>query len=200
MGVGAFWGAALGDRRRTRRLVAVAQRLASRPGGTMTRVFDSAPTIKAAYRLWDSPAVTHASVLAAHTAHVRELCRRPGMTLLIEDTTALEYHSRWACAGLGPIGEEFTQGFWLHSTLAARCDGWDEGGAAKLRVLGLFDQQAWARTQGVAAKPRRKTQTLQRDRESQRWARCLTSCKAPADAATTWVYPADPRGPRERHL
>lgn len=157
----------------------------------MTRVFDSAATIKAAYRLWDSPAVTHASVVAAHTDHVRELCRRPGLTLLIEDTSAIEYHSRQACMGLGPIGETFTQGFWLHSTLAVRCDGFDDAGAAKLRVLGLFDQQAWARPKDAPAKPRRKAQTLRRDRESQRWARCLGSCKAPADAATTWVYLAD---------
>lgn len=195
-----FWGASLGDRRRTRRLVAMAKRFAARPGGTMTSVFDSAKTIKAAYRLWDSEAVTHEAVTAAHVAHVRELCRQPGLVLLIEDTSALEYQSRSACAGLGPIGEAFTQGLWLHSTLAARCEGWREDGMAKLRLLGLFDQQAWARTGGVQTKPRRKIDTLQRDRESQRWARSLTQVKAPAPLAFPafpghdagpWVYVAD---------
>ncbi|MEX2215258.1 MAG: IS4 family transposase [Phycisphaeraceae bacterium] len=192
-----FWGAALGDRRRTRRLVSVAQRLAGRPGGTMTSVFDSPKSIKAAYRLWDCPAVTHDSVIAAHVAQVRQRCREPGQVLLIEDTSALEYHSRDACTGLGPIGEDFTQGFWLHTTLAVRCD--DEasrGGSrchdlSKLRVIGLFDQQAWARPQGVRKTPKRKCETLRRDRESQRWARSLQQVKAPADDNTCWIYVAD---------
>lgn len=195
-----FWGAALGDQRRTRRLVSVAQQLASRPGGTMTSVFDSARAIKAAYRLWDSPAVTHETVIAAHVALVRQRSREPGQVLLIEDTSALDYHGHDACTGLGPIGEDFTQGFWLHSTLAVR---WDDQATdrqrgehgehepAKLRVMGLFDQQAWARTEGVAGKPRRKCDTLRRDRESQRWARSLQQVKAPANQDTRWVYVAD---------
>ena len=48
---------------------------------------------------------------------------------MIEDTTAASFPMREAAVGLGPVGEDYTRGFWLHSTLAVRWQGHPEGRA-----------------------------------------------------------------------
>jgi hypothetical protein len=173
-------------------LVAVAAELACVPGGTMTGVLSTPAQIKAAYRLFDAPAVTHAAVGQGHFAHVRSQCQAPGQYLLIEDTTAVAYGDHEACVGLGPIGEDPTRGFWLHSTLAV---AWrphpadPQAGAAQ--ILGLFDQQAWTRDPQASRRQETKAQRLQRiERESTRWGRVLTGALAPAPQAQ-WIFVAD---------
>ena len=91
---GHFGRAPLGDKRRTRRLVEMAKQLAAVPGGTITGVFPNWSQIKAAYRLLDSKAVTHASVCAESFEQVRRSCRSPGVYLLIEDTTVASFPGR----------------------------------------------------------------------------------------------------------
>ena len=118
----------------------------------------------------------------------------PGLYLIIEDTTTLDYHTLQACEGLGPIGESYTRGFWLHSALAVRLeqdggeDAWSPG------VVGLFDQQAWAR-QGVIEDRGTKSDQLSRGRESQRWARALERHKRKRSSSIRWVYVAGRRHP-----
>ena len=136
----------LGDRRRTSRLVEVAAAFRAGAccggGGTITSVIASPHQAKAAYRLLDCDRITHESVIAASMTQVHQrLSREPGVYLLVEDTTALEYQGLEQAQGLGPIGEAFTRGFWLHSTLALR---WDEP-LDQCEVLGLAGQKAWAR-------------------------------------------------------
>src|SRR3954447_26832363 len=130
LGGGSFGGAGLGDRRRTRRLVRVAAAFRRGAccggGGSISSVIADAHQAKAAYRLLDCPDVTHDAVLSGHVRHVRDALRREagsgGATclLLIEDTTALEYHGLRRAAGLGPIGESYTRGVLPPSTLAGR--------------------------------------------------------------------------------
>ena len=157
---------------------------------------------KAAYRLLDCPDVTHDAVLAAHVRHVRDALRRESSSaegrtcLLIEDTTSLEYHGLKQAAGLGPIGEWYTRGFWLHSTLAVR---WDEA-ADRCRVLGLAGQRAWARP---PKRPRRRRKShgrgkesnharqTRKDRESARWAAPVLSELGPGPGSGPMIYVAD---------
>lgn len=191
VGGGAFWGAQLKDARRTRRLVAMGERLAGHGGGTITSVFDQSKDSKAAYRLLHQEIVTHETVTASHCAHVREQCPREPWVLLLEDSTTLDFLGRPGCQGLGPIGERWTAGFWLHSTLAVSCEGFNEQGAVNPRVRGLFDQQAWARPPKEPSPPERKAQRLARARESQRWARAFEQVRAPQEEVSRWVYVAD---------
>ena len=60
--VSQFGTAALGDERRTRRLVRLATAMAANSAGSIPQQTGSAAAMKAAYRLFDSPAVTHAVV------------------------------------------------------------------------------------------------------------------------------------------
>ncbi len=85
-------------------------------GRTISSVIRGAHQAKAAYRLLDSPSTTHAAVIHTHCESVRQLLDEPGTTLLIEDTTAIAYPGLKQASGLGPIGEDFTRGYWLHIT------------------------------------------------------------------------------------
>lgn len=199
MGTGSFGNADLGDRRRTNRLVKVAADFRSGAccggGGTICSVIPSVHQAKAAYRLLDCEQVTHPAVLGGHFSHVRERLTEPGVVLLIEDTTALEYHSMKQARGLGPIGESFTRGYWLHSTLAVR---WDEDGDA-MQILGLAHQQAWARPVKRPADRRKSNgrgkesnhaRQKRSDRESKRWGAVLPSLPVAADGSRR-IYVAD---------
>ncbi len=198
MGGRSFGNVDLGDARRTGRLVKVAAAVARGSccdgGGTLTSIFADPNQAKAAYRPFDKPRVTHDAVLAGHARWVAgELCG-PGTHLLIEDTTAVAFHGRDPAAGLGPIGESFTQGFWPHNTLAVR---YEPEAPHRCRVLGLAAQHLWVRPtkRGAAAAAAKKQATFarQRDagRESMRWARCLASLPPPAGRRGRLVYVAD---------
>jgi hypothetical protein len=193
-----FGGAALGDERRTRRLVKVAASLARGgpgAGGTITSVMSQPCQAKAAYRLLDREELTHAAVLRAHAALTLAATQRPGDYLLIEDTTGLSYPNRPATSGLGPLGQGLPRGLWMHSTLALRV-GPDLSGA---EVLGLLGQRVWARP---AERPRGRPKSHGRGketdharqrragRESERWMAALREAGGPVPG-TTWTYVAD---------
>ena len=190
---GHFGRAPLGDKRRTRRLVEMAKQLAAVPGGTITGVFPNWSQIKAAYRLLDSEAVTHASVCAESFEQVRRTCRSPGVYLLIEDTTVASFPGREDTVGLGPVGEAYTRGFWLHSTLAVRwqChaeDPYDD----QSQLIGLAGQSVWVRDPKQSRRREKKAARLKRrDRESARWGKTLVAGGGPGVGGAQWIYVAD---------
>lgn len=198
MGTGSFGNAKLGDKRRTTRLVKVAGAIMRGSccdgGGTMTSILADPHQAKAAYRFFDSPVVTHDAVLGGHRQWVGRQLAEPGAYLLIEDTTAAAFNSRTQASGLGPIGESYTLGFWLHNTLAVR---WDPQ-LDRCDVLGLAAQQAWSRTPAVRAgktqSKKKKQTTFERqrdpDRESMRWGRSLSELPAASESAR-YIYVAD---------
>ena len=65
-----FQDARLGDKRRTRRLIASAERLAERPEGSLPEHFSWNP-LRAVYRLCNRPEVTHPAVTATHFERTR---------------------------------------------------------------------------------------------------------------------------------
>ena len=62
-----FSSAQLGDKRRTERLVTVAEGLARHPGGTLPQAFPEWAELKAAYRFFSQPEITY-----------EEICDRTG--------------------------------------------------------------------------------------------------------------------------
>ena len=119
-----FGFAQLGDRRRNKRLVSVATNLAANPGGTLPQAFPQWPELKAAYRLFNQPQLTHPNILAPHLENTLALCRQPGEYLIIEDTTLLDYSASAAALELGTIGDGGGRGFELHTALAVRVEQW----------------------------------------------------------------------------
>lgn len=115
-----FAHAALGDKRRTDRLVELADRMAHRPGGSLPEKFNSPKDLKAMYRLFDCDMVTHQAILAAHQQYLTETLfpSRSRFTLVIHDATELEYtRHRSLSEDLGQIGNGFRRGYIAQNSL-----------------------------------------------------------------------------------
>ena len=178
----------LGDRRRNVRLVQVAQKLATTPGGTLPQAFESWAELKAAYRLFKQSAVTFQKIIHPHTERTRAACREPGEYLLIEDTTTLSYSDRTTTEGLGIVGNGEGRGFELHSALAVRVEQWNLEQRPEGTLLGLFHQQCLRPKRAPKNESVRKR--LARERKSQRWTAGLELVSAPPEKAH-WIYVAD---------
>src|ERR1041384_8217821 len=87
-----FGSAALGDQRRSKRLVAVADQMMQHPQGTWPDKMPQPADLDAFYRLGNPPAVTNAAVLAPHRAEtLRRMRAASEVVLILHDTTELDY-------------------------------------------------------------------------------------------------------------
>ncbi len=158
-----FGHAVLGDKRRTDKLVELADGMAHRPGGTLPEKFNSPKDLKAMYRLFDNDKVTHQAILAAHQEYLFKtlLPSRSGFTLVIHDATELEYTKhRSLSEELGQIGNGFRRGYIAQNSLVV-CP-------ATRATLGLANQVLHRRPkvkQGETKSQRQKRET----RESLLW-------------------------------
>jgi hypothetical protein len=176
-----FGGCRLGDHRRTRRLVELADRLLHHPEGSLPHKLQDPAAYRAFCRLVNQPAVTHAAVLEHHRATaLAGLRRRRGVTLLLHDTTELDFSGHTTLA-LGQIGNGGGQGYECHNSLAAD--------PATGQLLGLVHQILHRRRdvpvgEGVAAK------RAHPQRQSRLWVRAAQALgAAPVDAC--WVDVCD---------
>jgi hypothetical protein len=186
-----FGSAQLGDARRSARLVNVSAAIANYPHGTLPASLPDWADLKAAYRLFDNEAVTYERILTPHWLRTRELCRQPGEYLLIEDTTMLDFTLHPKTKGLGWLTrDEWSRGLLLHTTLALRVEAWDLQQCPEVSLVGLLGQECWIRQhQRRKAKESRRA-SLQRPRESQRWARVFEQVES-APLGVQWTYIAD---------
>src|SRR5262249_13565869 len=132
-----FGSAQLGHKRRTKRLVSSAARIADRPQGSLPSKFPWSP-LRAVYRLCNRPEVTHPGVTAPHFRAARQRMGQPDPVLILHDTTELDFSSHEALEGAGPIGDGGGRGFLQHNSLATD--------AATGEILGLAFQQILTRT------------------------------------------------------
>jgi hypothetical protein len=158
-----FGGAQLGDARRSKRLVQVAQRVVAHPGGTLPTKMGTPADLKGMYRLMNCATVTHTAVMQPHrqlTLTRMKECK--GVVLLIHDTTQLDYTGKHSLENLGQIAKGFHRGYLCHNTLAVEADSG--------QVIGLASQILHIRPKIPKKEPRKKR--LERaDRESRLWKR-----------------------------
>lgn len=185
-----FGTADLGDQRRNQRLIRLAAALAHSPNGSMPRSLPNSAELKAAYRLFQSPHATFASIMSPHWDLTRQDCAGAGEYLIVEDTTQMDFTSHAYLEGMGRIGNDTTMGFHLHSTLALRIEGWEPEAGPDVTVVGLLGQQCWTRKDKPKRKRESQEQRLSRDRESQRWAKTFDDI-GPLPATVQWTYMAD---------
>ncbi len=183
-----FGTAKLGDKRRTARLVEVAQGIATSPQGTLPGSFSTIGELKAAYKLLSYPEVKREAIVAPHLKRTRDVLDQPGEYFLIEDTTYIDYTKHKAVEGLGPIGNGGGRGLVVHSTLCLQVAAWNEH-TPNVDMLGLLDQQCWVRPPESHRSQETGKERLNRPRESQCWARCLLEHNAPDQAK--WTFIAD---------
>jgi hypothetical protein len=177
-----FGAADLGDARRVKRLVQVANELALRPEGSFPKKLHDPAELKGFYRLMEMEEVTHETVLAPHRAEtLRRMQAYPGVVLIVHDTTVLDYSGLTAIEELGQVGDGHGRGYYCHNSLAVAAD-------TRL-VFGLAAQRLHSRRR--VPKGEKKSETRQRaDRESLLWKKSSQSIPA-APAGSLWVDVAD---------
>jgi hypothetical protein len=172
-----FGGAELGDRRRTARLVELADQLAAHPGGTLPEKTSSAAQLQALYRLLAREEVTHEAIFAAHRAEtLRRAAEHDGPLLALCDTTELDYTSHARLERLGPIGDGGGRGYLAHHVLLVD--------PASRSVIGLAEQLLHVRRR-VPPGEKRSESRAAADRESRLWTR--GTAELPAEARLTVV-------------
>jgi hypothetical protein len=174
----------LGDVRRTRRLVALVDRLCRHPGGTLPDKLNEPAELRAFYRLMNRPEATHEVILTSHAdctrAHIAAL--QGGVVLLLHDATELDYTTRTTLRGrLGQIGEGTHRGYICHNSLAVRANT----GA----VLGLTAQLLHHRAD-VPDDETLKQKRERESRESRLWVRGVQA-SGPAPAGVLCVDVSD---------
>jgi hypothetical protein len=156
-----FGAAQLGDRRRTARLVDLANRMANHPGGTLPDKVNSPASLKALYRLMNCRTVTHRSVLEAPRRRTLEkMAAAEGTVLVIHDGTELDFTGLRSIANLGQLGNGKNRGYVAHNVLAVV--------AETREVLGLAVQHL-AKRPTVTKKETRAERLQRKDRESRWW-------------------------------
>ena len=156
-----FGDAELGDARRTKRLVRVADAIMRHPGGSLPEKMGSPAELEAMYHLMNCSAVTHKKVLAPHIALTRQkIAEHDGFVLALHDTTELDFTTRESLTDRGQIGNGSHQGWLCHNTLIVD--------PVRREVMGLGNQILHSRPitekkETVAEKRNRE------DRESLLW-------------------------------
>jgi Transposase DNA-binding len=173
-----FAAAALGDQRRTKRLVRLADRLAQPPGGTLPEKLQSPADLEAWYRLVRAKAVTHRAVLEpARQRTLQRMRAQDGVVLTIHDPTELDYAGIQALRKRGQIGNGSRRGYRCHNTLAVA--------AERREVLGLANQILAVRPK--APKHEGRPQRRQRvNRETRLW-KPGAAAIGPAPPGKRWV-------------
>lgn len=159
-----FAGAALGDRRHHRRLLAVANAFAGQPTAPIPQACGSSAATKATYRFFASERVKMDELLSSHTeASIERIARqRPPVVLAVQDSTTFNYSTHPDMEGLGLIGttQDGAIGVWMHDTML-----YDDQGVP----LGLLDVQLWARQPAELGKRHTRKQRAIEDKESIKW-------------------------------
>lgn len=180
------WGAAeLNDKRRTARAVIVGAQLAAQPAASLPAQTGSWKDLKAAYRLFNEPAVTHAALSLPHRQSTLQQARlSDGVVLFIQDGTELDFTHHPQVTGLGRLSTENRHGFLVHSCLA-----WAETSGE----LGLAAQQVWRREPKPESRPKSKRESSWRDTEYDVWAETLQELgPAPArPSGVRWISVGD---------
>jgi hypothetical protein len=151
--------AALPDQRLNSRLSAIMADALDSPSASIPQATGGeAGQAKATYRFYRNPRVTSAQLNQGTALETAERCLEQETILVVQDTTTLNFTGLQRIAELGPIDSgHLARGMHVHSTLAITVSG---------RVLGLLDQQCWARPQPALRQAR---QTDRDEKESAKW-------------------------------
>ena len=181
--VSQFGTAELGDRRRTKRLVRLANQMSSNSSGSIPQQTGCAADMKAAYRLFDAKDVTHGRVCAPHFALTRRLASERPMVFLVQDTCELNFTSHPHCEGLGLMGRGDMRG--LHQQNVVAVD------PQSRRPLGLMYQAHHRWTPRPADHDRKAKHAVPlEDRASYWWIQAIQTVGQPPEGVR-WVHVGD---------
>ena len=167
----------VGDARLQKRAVDVAIGCAERPEESLAGRFEEWADLKASYRFFSNPKITHQALQQPHYVQVLEkACYSEELVLFIQDGSELLFNSHPWTHGLGPTADSNGNGLMFHSCLVAKY--YDE--SEETKILGLGYQEAWVR-------PEKKSKA-DKSKESEVWLRTLKKMGPPK---TNWVTVGD---------
>jgi hypothetical protein len=182
-----FAAADLGDARRTKRLIALADTFARRPSASLPQAAQDPAMLKAAYRFFDTDAIEPDAILASHCTATHDRCASVPLVLAVQDTSELDWSHHPGTTELGPINTKKHRGLLMHTTLAF---------TPEAVPLGILHQYVWARDEATFGQlPDQHTRPFE-DKESYRWARGLQAITAAREACpnTQFVMVTDAEG------
>jgi hypothetical protein len=174
-----FGPVALGDVRRTRRLVTSAAQIAQHPEHSFPQIFDW-NALRGFYGLCHREEATLPALQRPHWEHTRQAMRQQPLVLVLHDTSQLDFTSHAALQGTGPIGEGHARGFLQHNSLAVVPE--------PRQVLGLAYQQL--RVRQPAPPGETSARRKRRARESDLWLEGITASGPPPEGCC-WVDVGD---------
>jgi hypothetical protein len=159
----------LGDKRRTKRLIKMAEQVADNPSASFPEQMERWGDLKAAYRLFDQDDVTFEAIARPHWEQTKQV--PPGRYLVLDDTTELDFGVHRDIDGLAPTGNGGGRGFLLHNGLLVH--------AANQEIIGVAGQAIHYRQ----AKPKKEndSQRLKRERESKVWGEVIDDVGRPPE-------------------
>jgi hypothetical protein len=181
-----FGKADLGDVRRTRRLVKLGAQMAANSSGSIPQQTGRVADMKAAYRLFSQPGVTHEAICRSHVEQTREAASGLPVVFMLQDTTELDFTRHSKTEGLGPVGTGRCLGLHQQNVLAAD--------PHTRRPLGLMYQRHHRRKERPAGETRgeRRKRPLSA-RESYWWMEAIRAV-GPSPDGVRWVHVLDRGG------
>jgi hypothetical protein len=174
----------LNDVRLNQRAFWIAVCCAMLPEGSLPERFGDWASLKAAYRFFDNPKVSHPALQSAHYQEVLKKARRPdGFFLFIQDGSELLFNSHKYTSGLGPTADANGNGLMFHSCLVARYHEGSELSQSETEIIGLSYQKAWIRPETKSDETSLGTQ-----KESEIWLETLEQSGPPQK---NWVSVGD---------
>ena len=164
-----FSGCDLNDRRRTKRLIKVAEYVANNPSASIPTQMETWSDAKAAYRLFDCEDVTFHSIAKPHWEQTRRRASR--RCLILDDTTELNFGSQHEIEGLSKVGNGSGSGFLLHNGLMVD--------AETKEIIGVAGQTIHYRK--PAPKKETTAQRYKRERESKVWGDVIDQIGKPSE-------------------
>jgi hypothetical protein len=159
-----FCYAKLGDLRRTKRLIRLAEQRANYPNASIPQACGDAAATQAAYRFYDNPDIEGSQILKSHQQVTQERLAKEPVVLAVQDTTQLDLTHHPNTKGLGVLADATHHGVFVHTTLAVTPG----------RVpLGVIEQQTWIRPpEEIGKRHQRRSRPLS-EKESQKWLNSL---------------------------
>ena len=181
-----FRGAELGDPRRARRLLWLAEQVGQSPGLSFPKIASSPSELEAMYRFFGSQHVGWEAVLAPHVQATIARCEAEPVVLVVHDTTEFSFPTEDAREGMGYLSSG-ARGFAGHFALAVST----EGTGVPLGVLGVLPHVRSQRSR-KPGEPRVKRPKLPRhELEADRWRKLAVSTDQQIAATTKKVHVMD---------
>jgi hypothetical protein len=178
--------AALGDPRRTRRLVQVAAAVAAQPQASLAQACGDPARTKAAYRFFEGAETSFhdrpAAIRAAHCHATQARVAAQPVVLAVQETTSLNFTGH-VVADVGALDRPGQYGLFVHSTLAVLPDS----GVPQ----GLLAQEVWARPAAPPGGRRPRRTRPVAAKESQKWLTALAASRATVPPGVTLVHVGD---------